>query len=55
MPRDVAVEALVDAKQAQQVRWDLVRRGGACSLPEEGVEVVGLSTEFKFLNSLQFS
>ena len=40
MTRDVAVEALVDPKQAQQVRRDLVRRGATRSLPDEGVKVV---------------
>ena len=43
MPRDVAVEALVDTKQAQEVRGDLVPRGAAYSLQEEGVEVIDLA------------
>ena len=45
MTRDVAVEALVDVKQAQQVCQDLVYCGAARLLPEEGVEAVGLTTD----------
>ena len=42
---DVAVEALVDSKEAQQVCQDLVRRGAAGSLLEEGVKVVCLAKD----------
>ena len=45
MPWNVAVEALVDSKQAQQVRQDLVCCCAARSLPEEGVEVVCLTKD----------
>ena len=45
MTRDVAVEALVDSKQAQQVRRDLVCRCAAGLLPEEGVKVVCLAKD----------
>ena len=45
MSRDVAVESLVDAKQAQKVRRDLVRCGAPCSLPEKGVEVISLAED----------
>ena len=45
MAWDVAVEALVDSKQSQQVRRDLVCRGAARSLPEEGVKVVCLAQD----------
>ena len=50
MTRDVAVEALVDSKQAQQVRRDLVCRGAAHSLPEEGVKVVCLAKDHVLLD-----
>ena len=40
MMRAVAVEALVDSKQVQQVRQYLVSCGAARSLPEEGVDHV---------------
>ena len=43
--RDVAVEFLVDAKQAQTVRRDLIRCGAPCSLPEKGVEVISLAED----------
>ena len=48
MTRDVVGEALVDAKQAQQVRRGLVCRCAAHSLPEEGVEAVGLTKDHTF-------
>ena len=43
MTWDVAVGALVDPKQAQQVRRDLVCCGAVRFLLEEGVEVVCLT------------
>ena len=45
MTRDVAVEALVGAKQAHQVRRDPVYCDAACLLLEEGVEIVGLTKD----------
>ena len=45
MTWNVAVEALVTSKQAQQVRRDLVCRCAARLLPEEGVEVVCLTKD----------
>ena len=45
MTWNVAVEALVDSKQAQQVRQGLVRRGAAGLLPEEGINVVCLAKD----------
>ena len=43
--RDVAMELLVNAKQAQKVRRDLVCCGAPCSLPEKGVEVISLAKD----------
>ena len=45
MERGLTVEALVDSKQVQQVGRDLVRRGAAGLLPEEGVKVVCLAQD----------
>ena len=45
MTRDIAVQTLVDSKEAQQVCQDLVRRGAAGSLLEEGVKVVCLAKD----------
>ena len=41
----ISTAVLMDAKQVQQVRPDLVRRDAARSLPEEGVEVVYLTKD----------
>ena len=43
MTWDVVVEALMDSKQAQQVRRDLVWCGAVSSLPEESADAVCLA------------
>ena len=50
MTWDVAVEALVDSKEVQQVRRDLVRCGAAGLLPEEGVKVICLAKDRVFVD-----
>jgi hypothetical protein len=42
--RDVAVVALVNAKQSEEISWRRVGSGAAFALPKSGVEVVGLLT-----------
>jgi hypothetical protein len=41
--RDVAVVALVNAKQSEEIRWRRVGSGAAFALPKSGVEVVALA------------
>ena len=43
MPWNVAVVALMNAEQPQQMGRDLARRRASFPLPVEGVEVVGLT------------
>ena len=45
MSGDISVITLVDAKQAEEVRWDLVRGGAGLALLEQGVQVVRLAED----------
>ena len=45
VPRHVAVETLVDPKEAEQVGWHLVSGGAALPFPKESVEVVRLAQD----------
>ena len=45
MPRDVAVEPLVNAEQPEQVRRDVVGRRATIPLPEQGAQVVCLAED----------
>ena len=50
VPWDIPVKALMDTKQAQEVRRYFVYRGTPSSLPEERVQVVGLAEDRALAN-----
>jgi len=45
VPWHIAVEPLMDAEQAEEVRWDLIGGRASAALPKQRVEIVRLAQQ----------